>query len=346
MPTDSADGIAVHRSVPVRVPLSRRRAFDLFTARMTEFWPRGQHIAALPFQEIVVEPRPDGRWFERDAAGNEAEWGRVIDWAPPGRLLLGWQRDADWAPSPELETEVELRFTEQDANHTLVELTHRHLERLGDQAERIRALFGQPDAWEGVLGAFAESPILGQYLNSIEYFGRILRKIPGDAWENATPCTEWTVRDIVGHTIWGAHRLLGFIGVEPAPDPRFSPKGEPAGRLAGEDPIASWQGVHEQCRAALEPVMLTTAVEHPAVATVGSFIRLLITDITAHSWDIGRAIKTDVRFPEGLLRASEDWARKNTATLAGSGFFAAALTPPKGADAQTRLLAQLGRRAW
>ena len=62
------------------------RAFALFTSRMLEWWARGT-IGAKPPVAIIMEPRPGGRWFERDADGAETQWGDVLEWDPPRRLL-------------------------------------------------------------------------------------------------------------------------------------------------------------------------------------------------------------------------------------------------------------------
>ena len=57
---------------------------------------------------------------------------------------------------PELETDVEVTFTGDGPGRTRVDLTHRHLERYGEQAEAMRAVFDSPGGWDGTLAAFAE----------------------------------------------------------------------------------------------------------------------------------------------------------------------------------------------
>lgn len=159
MNTESTAEVAVIRWVTV--PLSQVRTFDLFTGRMTEFWPPEHSIAAAPFEVVVLEPRVGGRWFERDAGGNECDWGRVCAWEPPSRVVLAWQIGADWKFDPGFETEVEVVFTEVDARHTRVELRHRQLERYGEQAEQMRAIFDSPNGWTETLNRcarLADSP--------------------------------------------------------------------------------------------------------------------------------------------------------------------------------------------
>jgi uncharacterized protein YndB with AHSA1/START domain len=137
----------------VEVRADPARAFDLFATRMADWWPRGRTIGANPHAAIVLEPKAGGRWFERDAEGAETDWGRVLAWEPPSRLLLGWQIGTDWRFDPELVTEVELTFAPAEGGGTRVTLEHRDLERFGADA---KAHAGRLDGgWPGFLAEYA-----------------------------------------------------------------------------------------------------------------------------------------------------------------------------------------------
>ena len=135
-----------------QVRLPPARAFDVFTSDIGRWWPKGRTIGKAPHVAVVVEPRAGGRWFERDAEGRETQWGRVLAWEPPSRLLLGWQIGAGWTYDPDFLTEVELTFA-PSAGGTLVTLEHRDLERFGaDAARHAEALGG---GWPTRLAEFA-----------------------------------------------------------------------------------------------------------------------------------------------------------------------------------------------
>jgi uncharacterized protein YndB with AHSA1/START domain len=138
----------------VRVKALPARAFEIFTAGMSQWWLKTHTInpTKSPLKDIVIEPREGGRWFERGEDGSECQWGKVLAWEPPTRLLLAWQISAQWQFDPNLVTEVEIRFT-PDGNGTKVELEHRHLERLGDTAEAMRQAFER--GWGSLLEEFA-----------------------------------------------------------------------------------------------------------------------------------------------------------------------------------------------
>src|SRR5207248_4538174 len=116
------------------------RAFAVFTDKMDAWWPATHHIAKQAFREIVIEQRAGGRWFERAADGTECDWGRVVAWDPPSRLVFGWHLGPGWEydPDPAKSTEVEVQFISEGATKTRVELEHRGFEVHGERGDELR----------------------------------------------------------------------------------------------------------------------------------------------------------------------------------------------------------------
>lgn len=104
--------------------------------------------------DVVIEPRVGGRWYEVGVDGSECDWGRVLAYEPPHRIVLAWQLDAQWRYDPELVTEVEVRFSAVEGG-TLVELEHRNLERYGAAAEQVRSAIDSDGGWPRELRLFA-----------------------------------------------------------------------------------------------------------------------------------------------------------------------------------------------
>lgn len=63
-----------------------------------------------------------------------------------------------------------------------------------------------------------------------------------------------------------------------------------------------------------------------------------------HTWDLSRGIGADDRLPDGLVEFALKEVMPYADGLAASGLFAAPLDVPAGANAQTRLLALVGRK--
>ena len=151
-----AAGPAVRQSVVVAAP--PERAFAVFTEGLSSWWPLESHkIGAKPAVAAVMEPRAGGRWFERDEDGTECDWGRVLAWDPPERVVLSWEISADWKADPDIHSEIEVRFRAQDDGRTRVDLEHRGLETFGERAEEMRGVFESDGGWRLLLARFGEA---------------------------------------------------------------------------------------------------------------------------------------------------------------------------------------------
>jgi uncharacterized protein YndB with AHSA1/START domain len=158
----SADGgpNSVRKVVQVAAPVAV--AWRVFTAKMGGWWPLASYkIGKARAVDAVIEPRVGGRWYERGEDGTTCDWGRVLVWEPPTRLILSWEIDADFRHDPELRTEVEVRFIAA-GQETRVELEHRGLDALGLRRDEIRGLFDSEMGWTQLLNAFAAYASGGQ----------------------------------------------------------------------------------------------------------------------------------------------------------------------------------------
>jgi uncharacterized protein YndB with AHSA1/START domain len=141
----------------VTVPISAQRAFTLFTEGFNTWWI-GHHIGEADLAEAVIEPRVDGRWYERGVDGSECDWGKVLVFDPPGRLVLTWQLNARFEYDPDLAhaSEVEVLFTEENGQ-TRVDFEHRHIERLGDGADELAKSVGSAGGWPSILDLYVKA---------------------------------------------------------------------------------------------------------------------------------------------------------------------------------------------
>jgi uncharacterized protein YndB with AHSA1/START domain len=140
----------VRKSVHVAAPPDR--AFEVFTDGIGRWWPKTHSISEAGVDRPVIEPREGGRWYGVGEDGSQDDWGEVLAWEPPGRLLLAWRINPRWTYDPAVHTEVEVRFTDLGEGRTRVEFEHRKLEGLGvGAAEMAEGLGG---GWSGILESF------------------------------------------------------------------------------------------------------------------------------------------------------------------------------------------------
>ena len=146
-------GVFVRKEITVEA--SQARAFDVFTREHGAWWPLAtHHIGSAAAETAIIEPHAGGRWFERAADGSECDWGRVLVWDPPGRLVLAWEISADWKHDESIDTEVEVRFVSLGPARTRVEVEHRRLDRYGAAAEQMRGIFDSENGWTNILRLF------------------------------------------------------------------------------------------------------------------------------------------------------------------------------------------------
>ncbi|WP_127131509.1 SRPBCC domain-containing protein [Georgenia sp. SYP-B2076] len=134
------------KSVTVTAPPAR--AFEIFTRRMSEWWPLTTHsVGRREGAAITVAGRVGGEITEALPAGGTSVWGTVTRWEPPHLVACTWHPGRSEADG----TLVEVTFTAV-ADRTRVELTHSGWEGRPD-ADRARADYDA--GWEHVLSLFA-----------------------------------------------------------------------------------------------------------------------------------------------------------------------------------------------
>ncbi len=151
---ENDDPNCVRKRLVVKAP--QATAWRVFTEKLGTWWPLAHYkIGKAKAVDAVLEPRVGGRWYERGDDGSTCDWGRVLTWEPPARLVLTWDIDANWQFDPNLGTELEVRFIAESPTTTRVELEHRHLDRYGEKREQMRRIFDSEGDWGRLLEGFA-----------------------------------------------------------------------------------------------------------------------------------------------------------------------------------------------
>ncbi|MCX5583680.1 TIGR03086 family metal-binding protein [Streptomyces erythrochromogenes] len=173
-----------------------------------------------------------------------------------------------------------------------------------------------------------------------DYLLTAVRGVPAEAWADPTPCTEWTVRQVLNHARLDQQALVMQItGAAPESDP-FEPEDATAG-----DPVAELAAVLEATAAAWESRRDDESVPTPMgpmPADVGTAAAAL--DAGIHAWDIARATGQDLPLTEEMAEALEDIAARIVDFVRDSfGKYAPPLVLPEGASRAEKLLAFTGR---
>jgi uncharacterized protein YndB with AHSA1/START domain len=139
--------MTIRKSIRVERPVEA--AFRLFTAEIGRWWPlhEGYSHGGERADQIHLECRHGGRFFERFSDGEELTIGTVLVYEPPARVVFTWR-----SPGWDAPTEVDVRFT-ADSGGTRVELEHRGWESAGPNAAAAAKRFD--GGWDTVLARYA-----------------------------------------------------------------------------------------------------------------------------------------------------------------------------------------------
>lgn len=163
-------------------------------------------------------------------------------------------------------------------------------------------------------------------------WSEVYGQVNDSQWERPTPCDEWTVRQLVEHTLGWQAEGGGLIG---------------AGTAPGDD----WDRIRAAFDALLsDPARLTGNVPEFGGIPKQDLAGFLIGDLLIHSWDLARSIGADETLPPesveattiglhhvppGLLRGTNPLGQK---------MMAEAVEVPANASPQDKMLAFTGRR--
>jgi uncharacterized protein YndB with AHSA1/START domain len=139
--------VIVRKSIFVKRPVDA--AFRHFTADIGRWWPlkEGMSFGGERANELFLEGRVGGRFFERYTDGEEFEVGRVTAFEPPARVAFTWRQ-----PTWNADTQVEVRFA-READGTRVTLEHSGFERLTGTPPDLGTSYGR--GWDFALSRYA-----------------------------------------------------------------------------------------------------------------------------------------------------------------------------------------------
>ena len=157
-----------------------------------------------------------------------------------------------------------------------------------------------------------------------------------------TPCTEWTVRRLIDHLLWGQ----AMFATGPAGGTIAPPEGPPPA-LVGDDPAAQYERARRETIAAygapgvMEGMITGFAAGAPAIVVLG----IAFCDQLIHGWDLACATGQDTTMPPDLAAVGRQLLEGRIADASrGAGKnFGPAVTVADDAGDQDALLAYCGR---
>ena len=157
------------------------------------------------------------------------------------------------------------------------------------------------------------------------------------AWDRPAPPEGWTARDVVRHLLeWFPAFLRGATGIT-----------LPAGPSVDDDPAGAWRVQRDAVQTLLDDPEVAGRVHdlpNLGTMTLGQAIDAIYTgDVFLHRWDLARATGQDETLDPEKCAAMLAGMLPMDEALRRSGHFGPRVEVPDDADAQTQLLAFIGR---
>ncbi|HZU11290.1 MAG TPA: TIGR03086 family metal-binding protein [Chloroflexota bacterium] len=162
---------------------------------------------------------------------------------------------------------------------------------------------------------------------------RLVDGIQPGQWDNPTPCTDWTVRDLVQHMTRGNRRTIAAGGGPVADD------GEEAGAESYR------RSADDLKRFFSDPAVMQRTFSMPFGQLPGpAMVAMRVTESTTHDWDLARATAQEPRFPpEAVQMALHSAERMGENARVPGGPFQPPTEAGENASDIERLAALMGR---
>jgi uncharacterized protein (TIGR03086 family) len=180
------------------------------------------------------------------------------------------------------------------------------------------------------------------YRTAVDTWSHRVSRIAADQWDLPTPCTDWTVRDLVNHVVgedlWTPPLLAGRT-IEEVGD-QFD------GDLLGADPIGAAQNAAAAAITATLAALPAGGTVHLSFGEtpVQEYVWQLVADHLVHGWDLAAAIGAPRDLDPVAVDEVARWFAQWEEAYRGAGAVGPRPSVSNlGADPQSALLVATGR---
>ena len=179
--------------------------------------------------------------------------------------------------------------------------------------------------------------ILDDLARASEFVGDVIDGVAADQWAASTPCTEWSVRDVVSHLVGMNLVFVAMFAQSPMP--------EHGADLLGADPAGAFRrsSAALQAAAARPAALERTQSTRLGTATGADRLRWRIADLLTHGWDLVQATGAAAEAPVDLVEDALVFVQDQLPGQPRAGRFADPQPIRDDAPAVDRLAALAGR---
>jgi uncharacterized protein (TIGR03086 family) len=179
------------------------------------------------------------------------------------------------------------------------------------------------------------------YHRTVECWADRVNAVKDDQWDAATPCRDWSVRDLVNHVVgedlWTKPLVEGRT-IEEVGDSLD-------GDLLGDAPVRRALDAAKEATTSVAQALPRGGTVHLSYGEeqVGEYVHQLAADHLIHGWDLAKAIDGDTTLDPELVAEVATWFAQREELYRSGGAIKSHVD--RHGDAQTELLAAFGRDA-
>ncbi len=181
------------------------------------------------------------------------------------------------------------------------------------------------------------------YRRSVETWTARVDTVPDDKWDAPTPCTDWTVRELVNHVVgedaWTVPLMRGSTMAEVGDSLD--------GDLLGDQPTETALRSASEALAVVAQTLPTGGKVHLSYGDedMGEYLLQLTADHLVHAWDLAAATGGDTTLDADLVEGVGAWFADREELYREAGVIGPRVEA--GGDLQSEMIGRTGRDpAW
>ena len=183
--------------------------------------------------------------------------------------------------------------------------------------------------------------VIELYEGAVQQMLPTLAGIRADQLSASTPCTEWSVQNLITHNIKVADYAYGIFQGNNTTNP--TEVGDPLPSQGARDAFAA--GTNRVLDLLKSIGDLNQVVETPfGQMLIANFVMFPIMDIVIHKWDLAKATGQDTSLDAGLAEACYGCVQMGVEMGHQAGIFGPEITVPIAASIQDKFLGLSGRQ--
>ncbi len=147
--------------------------------------------------------------------------------------------------------------------------------------------------------------ILELHRRAVEAWQTRVDAIDADAWDNPTPCSDWSVRDLVNHVVYEELWMVPLLEGKTIADVGDQFDGD----VLGDDPVASARSASAAALASADELLPQNPTVHLSYADekASEYATQIAADHVIHGWDLAKGAGQDPTIDPEIVAFLAEW---------------------------------------